>query len=90
MMAYWKCKVKKHERIKIFNEKGLEEANIKINYLTRNNMELVTKLEAQTYNLDNNGNIIITKLDKKSVYNKKVNNRYPINYLLCRRLKQDR
>jgi hypothetical protein len=68
--------VKKHERIKIFNEKGLDEANIKINYLTRNNMELVTKLEAQTYNLDNSGNIVITKLDKKSVYDKKVNNRY--------------
>ncbi len=68
--------VKKHERIKIFNEKGLDEANIKINYIARNNMELVTKLEAKTYNLDNNGNIIITKLDKKSVYDKKINNRY--------------
>ena len=67
--------VKKHERIKIFNDKGLDEANIKLRYLTRNNMELISKLEAQTYNLDNNGNIVVTKLDKKSVYDKKINNR---------------
>lgn len=67
--------MKKHERIKIYNEKGLEEANIKIPYLSRNGMEIVTKLEAQTYNLDNSGNIKITKLEKQAVYNKKVNNR---------------
>jgi hypothetical protein len=67
--------VRKHERIKIFNEKGLEEANIKIKYLSQNNMELISKMEAQTYNLDNNGNIVVTKLEKKSVYDKKINNK---------------
>ena len=67
--------IKAHTRIKIYNERGLDEANIKIPYISRNASEGIFKLEGQTYSLDPDGNINISKLDKKSIYNKKIDNR---------------
>ena len=67
--------IKAHTRIKIYNQNGLDEANIKIPYLSRAGAEGIFRLEGQTYNLDDSGNIIVSKLEKKSIYDKKVNNR---------------
>ena len=67
--------IKAHTRIKIYNERGLDEANIKIPYISRNASEGIFKLEGQTYNLGADGNINISKLDKKSIYNKRIDNR---------------
>jgi hypothetical protein len=64
-----------HRRVKIYNDKGLDEADVKVNYIARNGLESINKLEAQTYNIDAAGNVVITKLDKKSIFNKKVDNR---------------
>lgn len=63
-----------HRRLKIYNEKGLDEANVKISYIAKNGIQNVSKLEAQTYNLDASGNVVITRLDKKSMYTKKIDN----------------
>jgi hypothetical protein len=73
--GHFEITVRNHTRIKIFNEKGLEEANIKINYIDKAQAEHIQKLEAQTYNLDEAGNIKVAKLDKKNVFEKPVNNR---------------
>ncbi len=62
-------------RIKILNKKGLDFANIRIPFLTMNNLEEIKNLSAQTINQDEAGNIVITKLDKSSVYTKKINKR---------------
>ena len=67
--------IKSHTRIKIYNEKGLDEANIKIPYISRAGAEGIFKLEGQTYNQDESGNMTTSKLEKKSIYNKKINNR---------------
>jgi hypothetical protein len=67
--------IKKHERIKIYNEKGLEEANIKIPYIARSGAEVISKLEGNTYNLGESGSMETVKLDKQSIYNKKIDNR---------------
>ncbi|WP_336514315.1 DUF3857 domain-containing protein [Pollutibacter soli] len=67
-------KLRVHRRLKIYNEKGLDEANVKISYIAKNGLQNVSKLEAQTYNLDASGNVVITKLDKKSMYTKKLDN----------------
>lgn len=67
--------VKNHVRLKIYNEKGLEEANIKIPYYSRENAEGISKLEGSTYNIDPSGRVTESKLDKKSIYDKKVSNR---------------
>jgi hypothetical protein len=63
-------------RIKIFNQKGFDNANIKIRYPSSSNMVSITHLSAQTYNLDASGNMVITKLDKASIYDKKINSRF--------------
>ncbi len=63
-------------RIKIFNKAGFENANIKIRYPSYDKMIAIIKFSAQTYNLDAAGNIVVTKVDKGSVYDKKINSRY--------------
>ena len=63
-------------RIKILKEKGLDEANIKINFYSLSNFEKIDEIAAVTYNLDNSGNVIKTKLEKSSIFIKKLNNRH--------------
>lgn len=63
-------------RIKIFNEKGFANANIKIRYPTTDKTVSIIHLNAQTYNLDESGNIVVTKVDKASVFDKAINSRY--------------
>ena len=64
-----------HTRIKIFNKKGFDQANVKIRYGNDNNVS-IKNLSAQTYNMDEAGNIVITKVDKSSIYDKQINKRY--------------
>lgn len=61
-----------HMRIKIFNKKGFENANIKIRYRSSDKDISIKGLKAQTYNLDAAGNIVVTKLEKSAVYDKKI------------------
>lgn len=63
-------------RIKILKDKGLDEANIKIRFLNHNNFENINGISGYTYNLDNSGEVEKTKLEKSSIYIKKLNNRY--------------
>lgn len=65
-----------HVRIKILNDKGLERANIHIPYHSYKNDESIRKLEAQVYNLDGSGNIVTTKVEKKLIFEKKLDSRY--------------
>jgi hypothetical protein len=63
-------------RIKIFNKNGFDNADIKIRYPSADKSINIIKFSAQTYNLDASGNIVVTKVDKASVYDKKVNKRF--------------
>ena len=67
---------KRRVRIKIFNDKGLDQANIHLRYRSERNEQSIAGIEAQTYNLDANGNVVITKVDKKLIYEKKINKKY--------------
>lgn len=57
----------RHKRIKIFNDHGKDEANIRIPYYSFNRAEYVNGLQAQTINLNNGVNEII-KVDKKQIF----------------------
>ncbi len=61
----------KHERIKIFNDKGKNEADIHILYYSGGHLEYISNFQAETINL-NNGNIETTKVDKKLVYTRAI------------------
>lgn len=63
-------------RIKILNDKGISNADIKLHYRSKDNFESVTKIDGYVYNLDDAGNITNTKLEDKQVFDKKVNEYY--------------
>lgn len=67
--------MERHTRIKIFNDNGKSEANIRIPYYAffSNNgaRENITAIQAQTIN-EVNGKAEITKLDSKLIYNQVV------------------
>lgn len=61
-------------RIKILKDKGTSYANVKTPpFISRNGNEKITKIEANTYNLDAAGNIITTSVDRKSIYTQALN-----------------
>jgi hypothetical protein len=63
-------------RIKILKEKGRDVADVKIPYLSYSKQQSIDNLTAQTYNLDASGNIVVTKVDGKLIYDKPINKRY--------------
>ena len=66
----------RRSRIKILKDKGLDEANIKIRFYSNSNFENINNISGLTYNLDNSGNIIITKLEKSSIYIKRIDKQF--------------
>jgi hypothetical protein len=60
-------------RVKILSDKGLDQANIHLTYRSEKNEQDIRSIEAQTYNLDAAGNIVVTKLEKSLIYEKKLN-----------------
>jgi hypothetical protein len=68
--------LKRRVRIKVFNKKGADWADIHLPYLSAQKEEDITGIDAVTYNLDANGNVLVTKVDKKSIYEKKLNKKF--------------
>lgn len=60
-----------HKRIKIFNDNGKKEANIRIEFNGGYGSEKIFNLQAQTINL-NNGAIEIIKVDKKQIFTEEI------------------
>lgn len=67
---------KRRVRIKIFNNKGVDWANVHLSYRSAQNDQDITGIDAQTYNLDGNGAVTVSKVDKKLIYEKKLNKKY--------------
>lgn len=57
----------RYKRIKIFNEKGKDEADFRIEFLGVHKDEDIVDLQAETVNLEGN-QIIYTPVDSKSIY----------------------
>ena len=67
--------LEKHVRIKILNDKGKDQADIHIRYYNWKNEQEIKDITAQVYNLDASGNIQVTKVDKKQIFEKQINKR---------------
>ena len=63
-------------RIKIFSNKGLDYGNVKIFYQRKDDFESISEIEGLTINTGPGGELIQNWLDKKSIYNQKVNDRW--------------
>ena len=68
--------IEQHVRIKILSDKGKDKADIHIPFHSWAGDESIKDLVAQTYNLDASGNIVVTKVDKKLIYEKKLDKRF--------------
>jgi hypothetical protein len=63
--------MERHKRIKIFNDHGKANANIRIEFYGGNRLEYITGLQAQTINMVD-GKPEITKIDKKQIFTEQV------------------
>lgn len=58
-----------YRRIKVFDKQKFDSyANVSIHYYSRNNTENVNNLEAQTVNINEDGDTLIYEVDKKHIY----------------------
>jgi len=70
--GWFTLEFKHFKRVKVLNKKGFEAANVEIPlYSSGNDAEKVDGLKAYTYNLEN-GKVVETRLDDKSVFTDKV------------------
>ena len=67
--------LERHIRIKVLNDKGKDRADIHLHFINWKNDEDIKDITAQVYNLDPSGNIVVTKLDKKQIFEKQINKR---------------
>jgi len=67
--------LERHIRIKILNDKGKDRADIHLHYINWKKDEEIKDITAQVYNLDPSGNIVVTKVDKKQIFEKQINKR---------------
>jgi len=65
--------ITRHTRIKILNQNGLEKANIEIPYFAKKGSEKITRIKAQTLNIDKKGKIEKTKISKSDFYTIDIN-----------------
>ncbi len=69
---YGKIRMERQKRIKILNEKGKDEANIRIDYYGVHADEQISDVMAETVNLDGK-TIKFTAVDKKLIYTETTN-----------------
>ncbi len=62
----------KRVRMKILKEKGIDRANIRIRFYSKDKFESIIRIEGVTGTLGDNG-ILLTQLDPKTVYTRKLN-----------------
>jgi hypothetical protein len=74
--SLFKTIFQRRTRIKILKEKGISQANVEIEYFTRNNEERILKLNANTYNIDEAGKVLTTEVKKSSIYSKRIDGDY--------------
>lgn len=74
--ALFETREERRVRLKLFTEKGFEQANIRLLYYSDDKYEKIVNLEAVVYNLDAAGKVVTTKVDKKAFYKQAVNANY--------------
>ncbi|MEP7255370.1 MAG: DUF3857 domain-containing protein [Ferruginibacter sp.] len=61
-------------RIKILKASGVDRAQVTLHYYPKNRLEEITNVTGISYNLDENGKIVETKLENRSVFDKTIDN----------------
>jgi hypothetical protein len=69
----YRVRMERRIRIKILKPDGLQSANVKIPYISTYDFQSIGHLRAYTYNLGDDGKIIETKVENRSIFNLKLN-----------------
>ncbi|MFI5185388.1 MAG: DUF3857 domain-containing protein [Chitinophagales bacterium] len=69
----WQLITKRRVRIKILNEKGIDEGNVIIPFYSKDKFEFIQNIGGITFNANQNPDI--SQLDKKSIYTEKIDER---------------
>lgn len=64
-----------HIRIKILKEKGTGNGDVSITFWRKDDYENISAVKAATFNIDANGQISSTNVERKSIYRKNINER---------------
>ncbi len=62
-----------HIRIKILTDKGRDAANVKIRYYRKDDFEDIYDIDAVTINQEQDGNFTTTRVEKKNIFDRKLN-----------------
>ena len=62
-------------RVKILSDRAVSRGNIRMVYESKDDVQFITDIKGLTYNLDDNGNVLTSKLDKKNVFSKQLDQR---------------
>lgn len=66
---------RRHIRLKILKEKGMDDANISIHYYSNDGFEDISEVKAVTLNTEQAGTVSTIAVDKKSIFRRKINER---------------
>ena len=65
--------IKKYIRIKILDNEGISEGNVALPYYSKNRLERIDNVKAQTLEILENGKVVKHRIDKKQVFDVEVN-----------------
>ncbi len=71
--GYYSANIERWVRIKIFNQKGYSNASVVIPYYAKGKLFNIADLTAFTYNIDNNGKVVVTKVERSEIFKEKAN-----------------
>ena len=72
----WQSECSYRVRIKVLKESAVHRAEVKMRYYTKDRKEDIYKVNGVSYNVDAGGNIVETRLEKQSIYNKEIDTEY--------------
>jgi len=66
---------RRHIRLKILKEKGVADANISLQFYSKDDFEYITEIKAVTINAGAGGEVSTNAVDRKSIFTRKINDR---------------
>ena len=66
---------RRHIRLKILKEKGVADANISLQFYSKDDFEYITEVKAVTINTGAGGEVSTNAVDRKSIFTRKINER---------------
>ncbi len=74
--GWWQCANHRLVRFKVLKESAEKYANVKLRFYSKDSRQKIIDLSAYSYNIDQHGTIIKTKLESNAVYTKPIDEKF--------------